>query len=158
MEYFMQQEVYQELENIRKATGGFLRPADIVEHARDENSALHSHFTWDDSEAAEKYRLAEARALIRVCVQVSEQTSEKVRAFVSLSTDRHKDGGYRSTVEVLDDEVLMDVLLKDAIAEVAAFKRKLERYRELTELNGLVEAVDRIVERHAPQSESRPAA
>ena len=104
--------------------------------------------------------MAEARALIRVCVTVSEQTSEKVRAFVSLTPDRNKDGGYRAMAEILDSEVLMDVLLKDAIVEVAAFKRKLERYRELTELNGLIEAVDRVVERHADvtQSESRPAA
>lgn len=153
----MKEDIYQELEQIRKSNGGFLRPSDVVEHARDENSALHSHFTWDDTEAAEKYRLAEARALIRVCVKVSEQTSEKIRAFVSLTPDRKGDGGYRAMAEVLDDQILMDVLLRDAVAEVAAFKRKLERYKELAELNGLIEEVNRVVDRHT-QSESRPAA
>jgi predicted TIM-barrel fold metal-dependent hydrolase len=156
----MNADITQELERIRLAHGGFLRPADVVEFAKDEASALHSRFTWDDSEAAAKYRLAEARALIRVVVQVSEQTNEKVRAFVSLSSDRTTAGGYRAMADVLDDEVLADILLQDAIAEVASFKRKLERYRELAELNGLIEAVDQVMERHtpAPASESRPAA
>jgi hypothetical protein len=156
----MQQEVFNELEQIRKSSGGFLRPVDIVEHARDEKSALHSHFTWDDSEAAEKYRLAEARALIRVCVSVNEQSSEKVRAFVSLTPDRNPDGGYRAITEILDSEVLMDTLLRDAVAEVAAFKRKLERFKELAELNNLVIAVNEVVERHSDvlQSDNRVSA
>ncbi len=154
----MKQEIYQELEIIRRENGGFLRPADIVEFAKDRETALHSHFTWDDSEAAAKYRLAEARSIIRVCVQINEQTSENVRAFVSLSADRHKDGGYRATAEILDDELLMGILLKDAIAEVAAFKRKLERYKELAELNHLIVAVDEVVEKHNPQFEEKVSA
>lgn len=156
----MKQEVYQELERIRRSAGGFLRPQDVVEFARDESSALHGHFTWDDSEAAEKYRLAEARALIRVCVVLHEETSEKVRAFVSLTPDRRTEGGYRAMAEILDDQVMMDILLRDAVAEVASFRRKLERYKELAEFHGLIEEVDRVVERHsrASQPESRPAA
>ena len=145
----MQQEVFNELEQIRKSTGGFLRPVDIVSYARDENSALHSHFEWNDSDAAEAYRLAQARALIRIAVIVNEKSSEKVRAFVSLTPDRNPDGGYRAMMDILDSGVLMDTLLRDAIAEVAAFKRKLERYKELAELNHLVSAVNEVVERHS---------
>lgn len=154
----MKQEMFNELESIRKAGGGFLRPTDIVEHARDEASSLHSWFEWDDGAAAEQYRLAQARALIRVAVTVNEQTSEKIRAFVSLTSDRNENGGYRAMAEILDDEVLMSALLRDAVAEVAAFKRKLDRYKELAELNHLVEAVNQVVEQHLPQSEVRESA
>lgn len=143
--------IRKELERIRINAGGFLRPADVVKAARDPNSPLHGRFTWDDTEAAHRYRLAEARALIRVAVIVSEETSEKVRAFVSLSTDREPDRGYRALAEVLDNEVLMDTLLRDAVAECAAFKRKMERYRELAQLNGVMNAVDDVVERHSRQ-------
>lgn len=154
----MKEEIYLELEQIRRAAGGYLRPTDIVEYARNEASVLHSYFTWDDSEAAYKYRLAEARALIRVCVHVSEQTSEKIRAFVSLTPDRNSSGGYRAIADVLDNQILMEVLMKDVIAELAAFKRKFERFRELAEINGLIEEADRIVNKYTSQSEVRASA
>lgn len=44
---------------------GVLRPADVVDAARNPNSSMHSQFEWDDGEAAEAYRLQQARSLIR---------------------------------------------------------------------------------------------
>ena len=43
---------------------GLLHTDAVVEAARDPDSILHNHFTWDDSEAADKYRIEEARDLI----------------------------------------------------------------------------------------------
>lgn len=40
-------------------------PADVVEEARSDDSPLHPLFTWDDSEAAEKYRQYQAGTVIR---------------------------------------------------------------------------------------------
>lgn len=45
--------------------GGVIHPADVVEVARDPKSAMHNQFEWDDDEAAQAYRLQQARALIR---------------------------------------------------------------------------------------------
>ena len=39
-------------------------PQEVLEKARDENSELHKCFEWNDSVAAEKYRLQQARAII----------------------------------------------------------------------------------------------
>lgn len=36
---------------------GRLTPAEVLEEARNPESPLHDQFTWDDTEAAEKYRL-----------------------------------------------------------------------------------------------------
>lgn len=44
---------------------GVLRPADVVDAARNPNSSMHGQFEWDDGEAAEQYRLYQARILIR---------------------------------------------------------------------------------------------
>ena len=41
----MKQEIYHELDQIRQANDGFIRPADVVAFARDETLVLHSHFT-----------------------------------------------------------------------------------------------------------------
>ena len=43
----------EELEYIRQSNGGFLRPQDVVEYARNQETELHKRFTWDDGEAAE---------------------------------------------------------------------------------------------------------
>ena len=132
----------EELEYIRQSNGGFLRPQDVVEYARNQETELHKRFTWDDGEAAEKWRLAEARAIIRVVVQVHEQSSEKVRAFVSLTQDRKEDKGYRAFVEILDDEALSAAMLQDAINELASFRRKYKKLQEAAQLSGVFSAID----------------
>jgi hypothetical protein len=72
---------------------GSLEAAHVLDAARPPESVLHSHFTWDDVEAAEVYRLNQARGLIRrYKVRVAyEQASGEVRdvlvrGFVAAST------------------------------------------------------------------------
>ena len=115
-----------------------LRPEAVVQFAKNAKTSLHRYFTWDDGEAAQAYRVMQARALIRVAVTVLETTSEKVRAFVSLTPDRKTGAGYRAMVDVLDDASMLGQLLKDAKAELQAFKRK---YAKLEEAGGQTRGV-----------------
>ena len=86
---------------------GLLRPADVVEAARDPESPLHSHFEWDDTEAAEKWREEQARQLIRnVRIEVGTSSPVLVRAFVSLPVDRQNGAGYRRFEDVIDNDFL----------------------------------------------------
>lgn len=55
---------------IRKAAGGDLRPADIVADARSTDSPLHELFEWDDTLAAELYRLSQATRILHVVAKV----------------------------------------------------------------------------------------
>ena len=139
------QEVIEELEAIREAAGGVLKPEDVVECARDEENVLHSQFTWDDGAAAEQYRLWEARQLIRVCVTVLPQTEMESRVYVSLSGDRKREGGgYRALCEVLSDTQLRDELLAAAERELNEFTAK---YRQLAELGEVFAAAERLRKR-----------
>lgn len=55
---------------------GRLTPAQVVEAARATSSALHDCFEWDDSVAAEQYRIDQAREIIRrvkIIVTVEEK-------------------------------------------------------------------------------------
>ena len=54
-----------ELERIWSKNNNELKPPDVVNAARPKNAPLHSCFEWDNKVAAEKYRLVEARILIR---------------------------------------------------------------------------------------------
>lgn len=114
------------LTRMARKNGGLLRVEDVLEEARDENSILHSHFEWDDSEAAEKYRRSQARALIQRC-QIKMVDSEPVviRAFVSLPTDRENGGGYRLTTEVMSNQSLKEELLRDIQYTIQRWTKKL---------------------------------
>ncbi len=124
-----------ELTRLACEADGELRPEAVVEAARPEDSPLHHSFTWDDSIAAHKWRLEQARALIRAVVVYEPNKRGALEArpvFVSLSTDRTRDGvGYRLLTTVLSDEDHRRQLLSDARAEMAAFRSKYQRLSEL---------------------------
>lgn len=62
--------IYNEIMSI----GETVKPSDVVELARDENTALHNLFTWDDSVAAERYREHEAG-----CIPGTSLSSTRIR-------------------------------------------------------------------------------
>lgn len=132
----------QELQDLAHESGGVLMPQTVVDWARDNpESALYHHFTWDDTEAAQAYRLWQARTLIQhVTVIVVEGKSDPVRAFVSMVEDRvQPQGGYRLLVDVLSDPERRKALLKQAIDEFRTWRRK---YEQLKELAGIFAAAD----------------
>lgn len=128
-----------ELRGLAAKAGGMLAPASVVEFARDPKTALHSQFTWDDTDAAEAWRLHEARNIIRVHVTVLHADSEPVRVFTSLRPDRGSNAGYRLTVDVLSNDDLRAQMLADAKAELQATKRK---YHNLQELSSVWDAIE----------------
>lgn len=134
--------VVEELKSIAKKHRGILSPQDVVEAAEPKSSPLHSHFEWDDTEAGRKYRLEQARQLIRVSVEMIEGANVESRVFVSLSSDRIGDGGYRTLVSVLSTERGRAALLTDAISELRTFRRKYERLRELAEVFRAIDGLE----------------
>ena len=138
--------IRKELEAIQKRNRGLLRPADVVEFAADPNTALHSQFTWDDDEAAIRWRLHQARNVIRVHVQVIENDSPPVKVWVSLTEDRRAGDGYRSTVDVMADESRRERLLEQARRDMELFAAK---YSNLTELSPVIAAMKKVRRRRA---------
>ena len=128
-----------------------LLPQTVLDFASDPTTALHSRFTWDDSEAAEQYRLWQARQVLRVAVYTPEGSEETVRAFVSLRDDRGE-GGYRATVDVLGDADLRAKMLQEALGELHVFERK---YRILSELAPVFSAAAHVRERKAQAKPSQ---
>ena len=143
--------ISEELKIISEQNGGFLNPVHVVEFARNPSTALHDHFEWDDSEAAEKYRLWQARAVIRMELTVIQKPEgEKeypTRLYVSLPSDRRpKDEehgrGYREIMTVMEDDDLREQLLTEARRDMLIFRRK---YNTLRELAKVIAAIGEIV-------------
>lgn len=132
-----------ELERLK--SGGVIRPVDVVEAARDESSPLHPCFQWDDGEAAHQYRLLQARNLLRVYVNVEPAANvEPVRAYVSLTSDRVKDGGgYRAMAEVLSDSDLRQQLLNDAFVQFRNMRKKYEHLKQLSKVWAAIDEAEK---------------
>ena len=131
----MKNKVVEELKRIANEHSGLLQPAIVVQEARPSNSPLHSHFEWDDSQAAEKFRIQQARQLINIVVETVPGLKEPVPVFVSLTPDRARDGGgYRLLTTVLTDKMSKELLLQDALNELEVFQRKYARLKELAAL------------------------
>lgn len=108
-----------------------LDPVDVVAAARAKSSPLHDFFTWDNTEAAEQYRLIEARKLIQVHVDVLPGMTESVQTWVSLRSDRSTGGGYRTIATVMSRKELRDMLLKDALSDLDTWRKKYATLKEL---------------------------
>ncbi len=133
----------QELDEICEENDGLLRARDVLDAARARDSALHTYFDWDDSSAAEQYRLAQARQVIRVSVRIIERDDRKFihRAYVSLTTDRaSSDPVYRPFVSVMTDEFRYQQLLEDAMDQIRQWRK---RYEDLIELKDVFDSIEK---------------
>lgn len=132
---------------------GVIRPADVVEAARNKRSALHDCFTWEDTEAAHQFRLIEARNLLRVYVLTEKVQGMNVRAFVSLTSDRVKDGGgYRTIADVMGDAELREQMLADAVVQLRNMQK---RYKTVQQLERVWDALDEVEAQTAPKTRGR---
>lgn len=105
-----------ELAALVEENDGTITPAQIVAFAADPKTALHSRFTWDNGEAARKWREREAGQLLRFTMTVlpGPKGAVRFRQFASLPSDRGT-GVYRPIEAVLGN---------------AAWKKELEeQYR-----------------------------
>ena len=144
------EQIAKEVEALRRADG-LIVPEDVVFWAQQNpTSALHSQFEWDDSAAARAYRIAQARKVIAVCVLADDGG----RKLVSLSIDRTK-GGYRNVEDVIANDELRRILVKDALAE---FKRVRAKYEHVKELASVYEEIEKADKQYAEERPSVRAA
>ena len=123
-------------EELEKGERG-LSPQSLLDVSRDENAPLHDAFTWDDTEAAEKWRLEEARLLIaNIRIVRSTDTVERVRGFVSTPGRKNV---YVSLDTALHKEEYKNHLLEQARRDTEAYMAK---YRTLAELANVITAMD----------------
>ena len=131
------EKVYNEIQSLGEAT-----PEDVVSYARTyTDSELHKCFTWDDTEAAEKWRKQEARIII-CSLQVVVIKEEKEPVTYRL-IEHDKDAKvYRPVTLTVRNEDEYSRLLKQAKAELIAFKK---RYKHITELSEVIEEIDKLI-------------
>lgn len=126
--------VLKALKSIEARNGGTLTPYDVVDEARDPGSPIHRLFLWDDAEAGERYRLAQARIIIN-SVRV-EFLGEQREAYLNVRTkvENVTSRAYVPIEKVMSDTEMHQQVLNDAVNEIEYWQRKYEQLSELKEV------------------------
>src|SRR5262252_7868920 len=99
--------IYEELQKLEER--GEITAQRVVDAARPEDAPMHHEFEWNDAVAGEKYRLGQARQVIRSIVIVKEPESstepkELVSAYVHVpSRNPYNEGSYASLAVISED-------------------------------------------------------
>lgn len=111
-------------------------PQSVLEIAKNPKSELHKCFDWDDTSAAEKFRLIQARQMIQsFVIKGTEKTDEPIRAYQITSEPQT----YAPTRYFLTDEDEYATLVRRVKAEL---KQIRNRYKQISELESVFEAID----------------
>jgi hypothetical protein len=118
-------------------------PKTIVEEASNPESPAHDLFEWDDSKAANEYRLVRARVLLGSFIIETEITTikNKKKIIDVPFVTRSAPGKYEITSKAMKDIDKRDFILQEALAE---FRRLRTRYSHLSELALVFAAMDEV--------------
>ena len=138
---------------------GSVTSKSFLEYSRPEDSETHDMFEWDDTIAAEKYRLAQSGRIINQLqievVYSSDSTPrelkvnlertdsfKRVNAFVNVVPKTVKGSAvFNNTISALQDKTKREQVLRNALSELETFKNKYESFEELSDV---IAAIDNL--------------
>lgn len=123
---------YQEIVSI----GESVTPKQIVDFGRNPDTELHKCFEWNDSIAAEQYRIQQARHVVCNLVIVEETQKTEPQKLRLL---QRADEGYKPAELIVQNKSEYERLLERARAELSSFK---QRYHMLVELEEILALID----------------
>lgn len=129
---------YEEIVSI----GEEVTPEQVLKKAEDQSTELNKCFTWTDSVAAQKWRRYEAvkvmNSLIVIVRPDSDENNEPTQFRLLMKNEKTEGTGYKQVVTMIRDEDEYSKLLKQAYAELQAFKAK---YSCLSELSAIISLI-----------------
>lgn len=120
------------------AIGDEATPAQILEKGRNEGTELHKCFEWNDSIAAEKYRLSQARKICEVLVIQRLPDAQKDAPEIRIFHKTESTGGYKPIQQIIQRKDEYEKLLQRAFAEFHALKIKYQNLQELDYITSLI--------------------
>lgn len=142
---------------------GHVGPRTLLDAARDPGSPFHDEFEWDDGDAAELYRLAQASQLLRrwkgtiikIDIEAKVVKVEAVRRVQSPESGRKRGAdSYQPVESILANPQTRDDMLRTVLRELVAYRK---RYAQLVALADIWRAIDDAIDLHDPTHERSPA-
>ena len=119
----------------------------LIRKARSPKSPLHDGFTWDDTEAAGQWRRHEARRLVQFLYVTDDAGELHHRAFLSIQAIESEDDEQSQariwvrTDAAIENRQLREAVLRTALGELDALRRK---YGHLKELAAVFDAAEKV--------------
>lgn len=142
------QVVGEKLEALDKKHGR-LTPAIVVNDAQSPFSPLHDAFEWDDSKAAEQYRLGQADHLLRSIVVVERHAPRAAYQSVSIGRGGKKSSESFVNVARLSDHEKRRRALETALNELERWASQYAQYEELAPITEAIEHTREAIRQHA---------
>ena len=149
------------LEKIEKEKGQVTSEA-LLDYSRDEEAETHPLFEWDDSVAAEKYRLGQAGKIINQLevelvyvplesteleVATREAAPISVSAFMNVAPRATRCSAmFVSAEAAMSNKEMRKQVLANALQELQTFKRKYNNYKEFAEVFAAIQQVENKIE------------
>ena len=134
-------EVYEKLVELQDVYGS-LSAEIVVREARNKKSVLHRIFEWDDTRAAEKYRLYQARLLLNN-IKVNIVSDGETKEYSVFEITTQKDGYKRIQTFNPDD---IEFIKASIVKSLTYWKEKLQTYKNfeqvLEHINNAIEALN----------------
>jgi hypothetical protein len=115
--------------------GSSCTASDVVSAAKRKSSPLHRYFQWDDTRAAELYRLDQARYYLRhvEIVIVRENDEQQTRAWhqIEIKQDDATERVYMQSVNISLDPSLQDQVIARALRELQGWKARYSEYNHV---------------------------
>jgi len=124
----------------RMLRAGPLTAERVLSKARREDHPLHPAFEWDDSRAAEEYRLAQARHLTR-SVQVVHEDGSTEPLVIHLVHEKCGGSAYVAMAVVAGDAELRAAALAEALGLLNGIARRYHYLDELSDVWSVLEMV-----------------
>lgn len=145
-------QVYGEyLGKIAEENGGQLKAEDVVEASKNRKSPLHNYFEWNNKKAGDKWRLTQARYLIRhinVVVRYNGKNTEVKQFFSVNSTPNGDENGNKNRVYITHERVLNEADLRkqiilEALNEAQLWRDRFYTYQELSRIVTAIKVTDK---------------
>lgn len=138
--------VGKEVEKLEKKYGE-VTARNFVDAARPEKSPLHKLLEWDNTKAAEAWRIQQAGTII-CCLSIQRENTPEpvtVRAYMNVAdgadNPTRRTGSFINTQDAFSDKEKRSMILKVAVRELKELQQK---YSNLQELAAVFEAIDRL--------------
>ena len=125
--------------NFIKSKAGAISPRAVVDDAQHDSSPLHKCFEWDDAQAADGFRLSQARKLIGsiVVVEINDRpVSQETRAFVHVTAGEVR---YEPIEVAMASPDLKAEVLARARSEIASWKQRYAALSEFAKLHNMID-------------------
>jgi hypothetical protein len=136
------------IEDLLTRHSGRVSPQLLLDEARNPSSPFHKHFEWDDTAAAERYRLVQASAMIRewrgTVLRIDTGTRRVLvqptrRVHSALSERGRGRSSYETTEQIMANPAKRRALIETLLKELTSYRR---RYAEILELSKVWAAID----------------